>query len=189
MAVNTFYDISTEKNIRYAEAPKMTYYARIRSNLTGQILTNWQYYDTSIWYYGICNSLEGGESEYIIEFDIWNNEPGFNAGTYDVHNKVARACQLSIEPIDASEEQMQLFKTIPFLYGRCYVNNTREEWQPITMNNPLTLIYGNVKSEEQGIIFNTDHTILQTKIILPANEILNEHQKYMFQLKFSYSYE
>ena len=35
------------------EAPKMTYYARAMSNLTGKILTDWQLYDASIWYYVI----------------------------------------------------------------------------------------------------------------------------------------
>lgn len=173
------------------EAPKMTYYARVRSNLTGQVMTNWQFYDTSIWYYGRCNSLEGGESDYIIEFDIWNNEPGFNAGTYDVHNKNALSCKLSIEPINNNAGQLELFKLgFPFLQGRCATNREREEWQSITISNPLTKIYGNVQSSQRGVLFgNADHTILQTKIVMPANTILENNVRYPFNLIFTYNYE
>jgi len=28
-------------------------------------------------YWGEVNGLLGGESQYIVEFDIWNNEPGW----------------------------------------------------------------------------------------------------------------
>lgn len=172
------------------EPPKITYYARVRSNLTGQLITNWQFFDSSIWYYGKCNSLQGGESEYIIEFDIWNNEPGFNAGMYDVHNKNAISCQLSLEPLNNESGNMELFKlNTPFLYGRCYSNNYREEWEPILMNKPLVKIYGNVSSKSNGILYNADHTILQTKIIMPINSVLQNNVRYPFNLTFSYSYE
>lgn len=173
------------------EAPKMTYYARIKSNLDGTILTNWQFYDSSIWFYGKCNSIDGGESDYIIEFDIWNNEPGFNAGMYDVHNKNAVACKLSVEPISSDAGQLELFKLgFPFLYGRCYTNRFREDWQAITISEPLTKIYGNVKSSQRGVLYGSaDHTILQTKIIMPANSFLEENVRYPFNLIFSYSYE
>lgn len=173
------------------EAPKITYYARVKSNLSGQVITNWQFYDASIWYYGKCNSTEGGESEYIIEFDIWNNEPAWKAGDYDVHNKDAVACKLSVEPINNQEGQLELFKILPaFLYGRCYTNNIREEWQPITISEPLTNIYGNVRSSHRGVLFgNADHTILQTKIIIPSNSLLKNNMRYPFNLIFSYNYE
>ena len=169
--------------------PKMTYYARVRSNLTGQLLTNWKTYDSSIWYYGKCNALEGGESEYIVEIDIWNNEPAFNAGEWDAHNQSATSCRLTLSPL--SNQDLSLFKlSSPFLYARCFTTNTREEWTGVKPNEPLRKIYGNVNSVQNGVLFgNADHAILQTKIILPPNSELEHHQRYPFNLKFSYNYE
>ena len=169
------------------EAPKMTYYARAMSNLTGKILTDWQLYDASIWYYGKCNN-NGGESEYIIELDIWNNEPAFNAGSYDYYNADAINCALYINQYDYNNADV--FKLGEFVYARCYTSNKREEWQPITKSQPLTYIYGNLNNKLVGTIQGkTDHCILQTKIIMPENDILQNNQRYMFNLVFSYDYE
>lgn len=173
------------------EPPKITYYARIRSNLTGQILTNWQSYDTSIWYYGQCNSLYGGESDYILELDIWNNEPSFNAGEYAYHNQNATNCQLTIEPLNNNTENLKLFNlNYPYIYGRCYSTNTRESWESITIHKPLTKLYGTLQSNQLGVLIGyADHMIIQTKIIMPANTILDHFRRYPFNLLFTYSYE
>ena len=169
------------------EAPKMTYYVRIRSNLTGQILTNWKFFDASLWYYGKINTISGGESEYIVELDIWNNEPAFNAGDYNVRNKDAYSCQLGVEPIN---DDLSLFKLdTPFLYGRCCSTYKLEEWSPITLNSPLTHVYGTNYSKDIGtLIGNSDHCLIQTKLIIPPS-ILNEHTRYPFKLTFSYLYD
>ena len=173
------------------EAPKITYYVRLRSNLNGQILTNWQPYDNAIWYYGVCNSLNGGESDYIVELDIWNNEPGFNAGGYAYHNQNATSCQLSIEPVDNSTANLALFKLgFPYIYGRCFSTNIRENWESITINKPLTKLYGTVQSKVNGVLIGyADHMILQTKIIMPPNTTLENYKRYPFNLVFSYNYE
>ena len=173
------------------EAPKMTYYARIRSNLTGKILTNWQPYDNAVWYYGICNSLHGGESDYIVEFDIWNNEPGFNAGGYAYHNQNATGCQLSIEPIDNSADHLALFKLgFPYIFSRCYSTNIRDPWISVTIDKPFTKLYGTVQSKVNGVLMGyADHMIIQTKIIMPPNALLENYKRYPFNLVFSYSYD
>ena len=166
------------------ELPRITYYARVRSNLNGQLLTDWKFFDETTWFYGKCNSLEGSESQYIIELDIWNNEPSFNAGTYDIHCKTAYNCQVGIAPLN--EENIDLFKAIPFLYGRCYTNNVREEWEPITISSPLTNIYGTSTSQKQVLVGNADHMLIQTKIIMPPNDILNDYTRYPFNVTFMY---
>ena len=172
------------------EAPKITYYARIKSNLTGQQLSDWKMFDSTVWYYGKCNSLEGGESEYLIEYDIWNNEPGFNAGMYDWHNANALYCNLCVNPASTNSEDLELFKLgFPFLYGRCFSTNKRESWEEITISHPLTRLYGTVR-ETEGILYgNADHMILQTKIIMPANKLLSNNTRYPFNVIFTYSYE
>ena len=77
-----------------------------------------------------------------------------------------------------------------FLYGRCYSNNYREEWEPITVNKSLTKIYGTMQSKSEGTLVGfADHMILQTKIILPANTILENFTRYPFNLVFSYNYD
>lgn len=205
----------------------MTYYVRIRSNLTGQILTNWKFFDASIWYYGKINAIHGGESEYIVELDIWNNEPSFNAGDYNTRNKDAYSCQLGIEPIQSesikntvlqvnrdnyqtvkayiqndskdnfsdnnfeNDSILALFKLDqPFLYGRCFSTHKLEEWQPISLNNPLTHIYGTTRPNEIGKLYgNADHCLIQTKLILPATLTLQNQQQHPFKLTFQYLYD
>ena len=183
----------------YLEPPKMTYYARIRSNLTGQVLTNWKFFDASLWYYGKLNADYGGESEYIVELDVWNNEPAFNAGDYSVHNKNAIACRLGIVPLTTNDDlsdsntilDLSLFKLDqPFFYGRCRTTYTREEWTPITLNKPLTKLYGTNNPNQIGVLYgNADHMIIQTKIILPEDSNLLSNTRYPFNLSFEYDYQ
>ena len=169
------------------EAPKMTYYVRIRSNLTNQILTNWKFFDASLWYYGKINTNFGGESEYIVELDIWNNEPAFNAGDFNTRNKDAYNCKLGIEPLS---DDLTLFKIDPaFLYGRCCSTHKLEEWTPISLNEPLTHIYGTNNPNNIGVLIgNADHCLIQTKLILPKMD-LQSHQRYPFKLTFHYLYD
>ena len=174
--------------------PKMTYYARVRSNLTDQILTNWKFFDASLWYYGKINSNHGGESEYIVEFDVWNNEPAFNVGDYSVHNKDATNCQLAIKPVSDDKSQgldLALFKLDkPFMYGRCFTTFKREAWTPITISHPLTNLYSSVYPDRIGYLRGLrDHMIIQTKIILPENSSLLDGSRYPFTLAFEYDYD
>ena len=171
-------------------APKMTYYARILNNLTGEHITEWATYETSIWYYGKCNSTFGGESEYIVEFDIWNNEPAFNAGMYDEHNADAKNCRFGVIP-NNQDKSMDLFKIgSPFLYGRCVTSNKENKFEPIINGRELKNITGNINPELYGIVQGkSDHTIIQTKINIDKNDVLTSDTRYSFNMVFTYDYE
>ena len=65
--------------VKYMTPPLITIYSRLKDNVTGEILTDWDEYDNSNWYYGYCLSNYGGESAYVVELDIWNNESNWNS--------------------------------------------------------------------------------------------------------------
>jgi hypothetical protein len=174
-----------------AEPPLITYYARIIDNLTGAYVTN--YYNAMdgdfIWYYGKVHQ-NSGESEYIVEFDFWNNEPAFNHRQYEKRCLDAYNFKLSIEynkqePNKDNDYTNQLYD-YDFLYARIYNEDYRTEWQPISMTKKLDLI-GNL-SNQKGILLGTgDHSIVQTKLILPANNL--DTNRYFFNLNFNYNFD
>lgn len=172
------------------EAPKVTYYVRALDNITGKHITEWDGYESSAWYYGKCNGLKGGESEYIVEFDIWNNEAAFNAGMYDDHNLNAINCRLSTSKnsIASSKDLFNLAE--PVIYARCTTLDYKSEFVPIRNNMMLTNITGNINPNLNGVIQGVgDHAILQTKVILPPNCNLSSHSRYAFDLVFYYDFE
>lgn len=160
-----------------SHAPKMTYYARILSNIDKKPITKYQMYDTSVWYYGECNK-NGGESEYIIEFNIWNNEPGFNAGEYDYYDPNAINCRLGIENCAIEE---------PILYARCVTMHQHDAFVPVAADKPFTRIFGSLKKTEGIIYGNTDHAVIQTKVVIPENIDIDENI-YNFDVTFAYDY-
>ena len=183
------------------DAPRMTYYARIIDNLDDSQITGFK--DTKLnsnWNYGQCDGLIGGESQYIVEFDIWNNEPAFNAGTYDVAVQNAINCKLSVLPngsiLDPTSDLAKLFNlSNPFVYARCTTFSYTETWVGIKINdNPILSQYleeitGNVSPLVKGTILgDADHAIVQTKIILPANSNIDAN-RYNFNLVFYYDYQ
>lgn len=168
----------------YQEAPLITMYARILDNLTGEELLSFtDVKDNKTWYYGKCNSLEGGESQYIIEFDIWNNELSFNAGTYDTRCKDALNCKFELN-IDANSELAKIQPS--FMYARCLTNGF-EEFIPIKNNNKLN-ISGNVCPNSNILKGNGDHAIVQTKIVLPEGSNI-KIDRYSFNFKLCYDYD
>lgn len=172
------------------EAPKMTYYVRVIDNITGTHITEWDSYEASMWYYGRCNSLKGGESEYIVEFDIWNNEAAFNAGMYDDHNDDAINCRMTALQ-NSTAGSASLFAMIqPVVYARCITFNHKDKFQPIRNDRMLTDITGNVNINANGVIQGLgDHAIIQTKVILPAEAALEPYSRYAFDIAFYYDYE
>lgn len=171
-------------------SPKMTYYVRVIDNITGTHITEWDSYENSAWYYGRCNSLRGGESEYIVEFDIWNNEAAFNAGMYDDHNLDAFNCRMSAIQNATANSAALFAMTEPVVYARCTTFSHKDLFVPIRNNNMLTGITGNVNINATGVIQGLgDHATVQTKIILPAGAPLDGHSRYAFDIAFYYDFE
>jgi hypothetical protein len=180
------------------EAPKFTYYARVLENFDYTQVVG--YRDTAfdnIWYYGQCNGLRGGESQYVVEFDIWNNEPGFKGGMSETTVSNAYNCRLSVFPNEdlaltsaTKDDTIKLFGlTAPFFYARCVTHGYKIPFSGIRYKQYLEGITGNMNPDKPGIIQGTgDHAVIQTKIVLPANTGIPTN-RYGFGITFYYDYE
>jgi len=171
------------------QPPLMTYYARVIDNITGEEIFASTEASRNLWFYGNCNGLEGGESQYIVEFDIWNNEPAYNAGTYDTHCSNAINCKFSVWPdinLTMQNNNPLFILTQPFMFARCLSNGYDTPFMPLKYNMKID-VTGNNNSNLIGVIQgNGDHSIVQTKIIMQANSNLNIDQ-YSFVVDFSYN--
>jgi hypothetical protein len=175
--------------------PKITYYARVLDNITNeQVLGFTDLTKSSTWYYGKCDGLNGGESEYVVEFDIWNNEAELaNTGGY-VDCGDATNCRLTVWADKNRTIQSPLFNlSNPFMYARCTSFNYNEPFKGIKgQTSVLDSITGNMNRtsiDSRGFILGKgDHALVQTKIILPKDSQL-ETQRYSFVFEFMYDYE
>lgn len=178
--------------------PRITYYARVINNINGQELVGFtDAAKNNTWYYGSCNGLEGGESEYIVEFDIWNNEPAFEANTREVIVPNVTNCKFTVWPdencIPTFDQLFNLTNNtqqyIPFMYAKCDTFGYRSDFTGIRYNTMLEGITGNVNPNLIGTLQGCgDHARIQTKIILPQASQL-ENARYAFVFAFYYDYE
>ena len=164
--------------------PRRTYYTRVVDNATGeQVLGLASTAQNKKIYYGKCNGLTGGESEFIVEFDIWNNEPAWDGGTPQMICQNANNCRLRITIPPESRDLN------PFLYARCTTYDMKSEFQPVDMSHrELKDIQGNASDEYGAILGVSDHATIQTKIKLKENSMVKKY-KYFFTLDFLYNYE
>lgn len=178
------------------EAPRITYYARVLDNITNeQVLDYMSANKNNTWYYGQC-AKTGGESQYIVEFDIWNNEPAFNAGTAEYDCPNATNCKLTVWPTKDCKATVEndLFRLpTPFMEARCITNDYKADYTKIkfdTTGKMLTNITGNVNPSKIGTLHgNGDHTIIQTRINLEIPEgFVFDSNRYQFVFAFYYDF-
>lgn len=164
--------------------PIMTYYTKLLDNATGeQIFGYASTAKNKQLYYGKVNGFNGGESQYIIEFDIWNNEPALYAGGPITTVQDATNTKLEIQ-IPPNSRDLN-----PFFYARCTTNDPQSAFQTLSMSNKtFTAIKGNCSQSLGTILGTSDHATIQTKIKLKPNSNVKYHQ-YAFALKFSYVFE
>lgn len=182
--------------------PLITYYARPKNNLTGEPLIDFMSMNNNnIWYYGNCN-LSGGESEYIIEFDIWNNEPAFDAGTGRGKCPNAKNCKFTVySKYDQNQNNPYIVKENDIVYNsyihaRCLNNYNLDnglEFKPIRggFKNGSIDITGNIDPTNIGTLYGTgDHAIVQTKLVIPdVDQPKLNSGRVEFVFKFSYDYD
>ena len=164
--------------------PRMTYYTRVLDNIDGhQLLGQASTKNNKEIYYGQVNALKGGESQYMVEFDIWNNEPAWDGGTPQMTAQNAVNCHLEIVI------PSQCRNLSPFLYARCTTYDIKSEFKDISMSHPSFYdIQGNASDIYGAILGVSDHATIQTKIKLRPNSNIAKHQ-YHFNLNFVYNYE
>lgn len=173
------------------DVPRITYYAKVIDNLTGKDITNYKNaMDNDLWYYGKINSNLGGESQFIVEFDIWNNEPSFNHRTFDVKCKDAKNMKLGIEVkkpnVNDDDFENDLYN-VPFFYARSLTNGYDEEYKLIDSRNKLSIV-GNLDPSKNILSGAGDHCIVQTKLIIPEGVIL-KNQRFNFNITLEYDFE
>ena len=164
--------------------PKMTYYTKVVDNLTGeQIFGYVSTVKNKTLYYGSVDGLNGGESQYSVFFDIWNNEPGWSGGTPLQIAQDATNCKLRIN-IPAESRDIN-----PFLYARCTTADLQGPFESLNMGRrEFDGIKGNM-SKDMGVILGSgDHATIQTKIKLKPGLSICRAQ-YAFELVFSYNFE
>jgi hypothetical protein len=162
--------------------PRMTYYTRVIDNLTEEQVLGWvsTARNKDIFYGRVS---EGGESEYIIEYDIYNNEPyGWDANGPSITCMDAYNCSLYINiPYECRDLS-------PFLYVRCITYNPQAEWKPLDMGHPVYKDIQGRCSPDFGVILGTgDHAVIQTKIKLKKGANICKLQ-YNFELRFTYQF-
>lgn len=172
------------------DVPRITYYAKVIDNLTNTDITSYKNaMDNALWYYGKIDSSLGGESQFVVEFDIWNNEPSFNHRTFDAHCSDANNVKLNVEfnsnRKNDEEFASNLYNT-DFFYARSLTSGF-DDFIPVNNKKQLD-ISGNLNPNKNMLSGEGDHCIVQTKIKLDNNTLI-ENGRYNFNLVLSYDFE
>lgn len=177
------------------EAPRITIYYRVLDNSTQNEIRETNFLDSKdTLLFGDINGIQGGESPYIIEFDIWNNEPDFNglSGMSVVSDAIN--CRFTAWDDETQTSTMLINENgVYLIHARCVTKDYNSNFKPIGGPNQLFDIYGNVdftKGELKGII-GGEHTKIQTKIVIPDSSLigyqLSPGERH-FVFSFSYDY-
>ena len=165
--------------------PRMTYYTRVISNITGEQHLGWvSTARVKDLYFGLVDGVNGGESDFIVEYDIHNNEVyGWSANGPTITCLDAVNCSMYVE-IPAECRSL-----CPFLYARCVTYSPEAEWEKIDCQTPEFKTIQGLCSPEFGTILGTgDHAIIQMKVKLKKNSNICK-LKYPFTVRFTYQFK
>ncbi len=151
------------------EFPFITCYARILDRITYNPITEFidALDDTRVWDLGEIYYM-GGYSQYVIEFDIWNNEPVVSNGFTQLKFDDAKNCNVSIN----SDNDYLLS---PIVQIKNTIFNNKDQFLEISSLDNFDNLYGNVDCSRKGILDGKgDHMKFQVGIKLPEIEEINE---------------
>lgn len=182
------------------EAPRITIYARVISNIDNSQLQGFSdaRYKKGNYSFGSVNGLTGGESSNIVEFDIWNNEPAFSAGGLAENNADAINCKFSAWDSSALANSNSIKHNGDPFYVRAR-NTTGGDYSKSfvaiagarglqTYDNQLVEFAGNETLTLSGQAGGS-HIEIQTKIVVPApenNPIGDVNKKFVFAFQYDY---
>jgi hypothetical protein len=175
------------------EAPRITVYYRILSNITGQQIHDFAdtHENTNI-NFGYINGLTGGESSAVVEFDIWNNEIAFTAGTMAESVSDAINCKFTAWDNAACVSTVNIkdSNNISYVKARNMVKGHLEPFKEIAGPQCLTGedMIGNVSELALSTLSGRpggDHTKIQSKIVIPAG---TEPKMNNFVFSFQYDF-
>ena len=166
-------------------------------NTTPSIIGQYGNVVNSMLNYGILNGVTGGSSTYILELDIWNNEPALSGGVQPL--AVSDVVNLAVyvqdsftsgSVINVAPQVVPNMPGQPVVYARCVTNDFNMPWTSF-LNGPqaFTALYGNVNPTLQGMLAGNapggDHAVVQTRITLQPN---TPQANYSFALGINYDY-
>ena len=144
--------------------PFITCYARMLDRVTLKPFTEFEdaLNKTKVWDFGIIHNNLKSYSQYIIEFDIWNNEPSVSGGMTQMTFNDAKNCKVSIwENSNKIISDNIIFK-IPCIQIKNSNDNDNEKFNSIVAGVEFNEIHGNIDSDKIGILHgNGDHTKFQ----------------------------
>ena len=155
--------------------PRITMYSRVLDNITMKEIESYKLVTPrSNFHFGRINGLYGGESSYVVEFDIWNNEMAFDS--FDMAITVSDAINCTFSAWDNQSFRTANFiksedTLTPYVQARC-VTPHYQDFQPIagTLCFPSEKLFGFI-STTPGLLKGQpggDHFVVQTKIVLPS---------------------
>lgn len=168
-----------------SDEPRITIYGKVLDNKTQSLIKGYhEWTGNSVWNYGEVNGINGGESPYVIELDIWNNEPAFNGLSGNDVVADATNCKLTVWNNDNCVDSSTMKDAYGnfFMKVRCITKDINSQYQQVAGPTMFSNLRGNVgngvnpnltESDLQGRlqgVHGGDHTIIQTKIVLPDNQ-------------------
>jgi hypothetical protein len=177
----------------HIDTPAITVYYRTIDNVTHEEVDGYKLLNSkSHFHYGKISGIDGGESQFIVELDIWNNESAFYGGmqTYDVLD--ATSCKFSAWDNENLNSSMSIRNPVdnrPYVMARC-VTRDFSDFKAIAGRVSLASenLYGTINSES-GILSGQhggDHMKIQTKISIPSNT-LSSFKNFVFDFSYNYS--
>ena len=173
-------------------SPAITIYYRVIDNITDEEIEGYQLLKkNSSLTFGKVNGLYGGESPFVVEFDIWNNEPAFHSNMYLEDVSDAINCNFTAWDND----ELKTYESIqdeatrqPYIRARC---TTKEygEFKAIGGVRSLTKdqLYGSLIDTSGILLGNSggDHMKIQTKISVP-HYTDPSFKSFVFEFRYDY---
>ena len=172
--------------------PDITVYFRTIDNITEKEIDGYKFLSNkSDFNYGTISGRDGGESRFVVELDIWNNEPAFYGGMYTHDILDAVDCKFKAwdnQNLNSSFTIRNKIDNKSYILARC-VTRDFADFKAIAGNVCLASenLYGTIY-ETPGSLSGQhggDHAKIQTKIAIPANTVPSFKS---FVFEFSYKY-
>lgn len=150
----------------------------IKFSKNGAVYTDEKLYNRDTLNFGIIDSKFGGYSQYLIEFDIWNNEPSISIGFTKIYFEDAKDCKVYIVGEDYEEYRDNM---IDFEI-KSVTNNT--EFEQLIDSYDLNGNFNHLPGTLSG---KGDHTKFQLGVyVLPFPDRVKE-TKLCFSVCFEYT--
>lgn len=177
--------VLSKKTVPNNRFPFITCYARLLDRVTLKPITEFSdaLDKSKIWDLGLVHSEFGGLSQYIIELDIWNNEPSVSGGMTKLTFDDAENCNITIWDNE--------FKNSSPIFSsnyNCQIRNSLFELN--SFDNIIESIKfdvnGNVDNKKTGTLHGiSDHSKIQIGLQLFKNSFVNG-EKQNFYIFFEY---